>query len=463
MDAHRVRSLIPYANYGEFTRKKLLPKTKLFTQIPIGGKFPSWVRSFGYSEYGIFMERVIQTILTTPHLLKPIVIGHLPAKFQPKLDIDFYKPFATTLTQQFPDAKLLEFEPEWQYEQIVGHPDLVYGNIVCDVKTTGRFSAMRTDTIFQLLCYYCLAQLLFPDRIDSIGLILPAQNQIIVYNLAKMKWDWVSYWSEFAGSVTLKMNRMSLYPLDKMIMYEMLKYGVLGSHVHKQNLLEYGEKYIEPMQFFLDGRCSSDFSIDAKFSNRLKSITKRRQRLFIHAPYTLNLSNADDWVAEKTINHLEFAAEHGIDGVVVHCGKRGKLSWSQAIVNMYFNVKVIAAAVKNTKLIIETSSGQDGELLCDPHELCNFVLSHSATSRSKITLCVDTCHVFAAGYEPMSYIKTIESYGIPISLIHYNDSKMPQGSKRDRHAAVGDGYIGIDSLLHVLLWAREKNVPCVTE
>jgi len=63
----------------------------------------------------------------------------------------------------------------------------------------------------------------------------------------------------------------------------------------------------------------------------------------------------------------------------------------------------------------------------------------------------------------MEYILELEKRGVPIKLIHYNDSKMKKGSRRDRHAAIGNGYIGFSPLFNVLSWAIKNNVPCVSE
>ena len=82
-----------------------------------------------------------------------------------------------------------------------------------------------------------------------------------------------------------------------------------------------------------------------------------------------------------------------------------------------------------------------------------------------LRLCIDTCHVFAAGYRPMKFIETIvKEFGVgSIRLIHFNDSKDPCGCRVDHHAKVGQGYIGMLNLLEVLKFANLNSIDCVVE
>jgi endonuclease IV len=57
----------------------------------------------------------------------------------------------------------------------------------------------------------------------------------------------------------------------------------------------------------------------------------------------------------------------------------------------------------------------------------------------------------------------MESKGIPIALIHYTDTHVEFGARKDRHCRIGTGKIGMRSLLDILLWANMKQVPCVLE
>jgi deoxyribonuclease-4 len=57
----------------------------------------------------------------------------------------------------------------------------------------------------------------------------------------------------------------------------------------------------------------------------------------------------------------------------------------------------------------------------------------------------------------------MDKYNVPVKLIHYNDSKGECGCKKDRHAPIGQGFIGLESLNATLTYAVKKNIPLLTE
>ena len=86
-------------------------------------------------------------------------------------------------------------------------------------------------------------------------------------------------------------------------------------------------------------------------------------------------------------------------------------------------------------------------------------------------ICVDTCHVFSAGYDlttPNKVKEFIKLYDAMIGwkyvdLIHLNDSKTVLNSHRDRHASLGDGYIGINGLSSFIKFVYNANIPIILE
>lgn len=251
----------------------------------------------------------------------------------------------------------------------------------------------------------------------------------------------------------------------------------VGFHVEKKVLGEMIKQRL-PLQFFIGGRVST------RVSKLTKSLTKTLKNrfsppIFIHAPYNLNLSKPlgvkpreEDktldipWTCYQTREVLRTGEEAGINGVVIHCGKQGGISEEEALKGMYESLCHIAPHISEDSvcpLLLETSSGQSGELLCDPHDFADFYMSLPEDVRRKIKICVDSCHVFASDWYPMDFIEVLEEKKIPIALIHYNDSKMAKGSKKDRHAPIGGGCIGYKPLFDLLMWANSKDIPCVIE
>ena len=96
-----------------------------------------------------------------------------------------------------------------------------------------------------------------------------------------------------------------------------------------------------------------------------------------------------------------------------------------------------------------------------PEELANF---YNQVVSPKLGICVDTCHVYSAGFQPFDYIQRVEEIAPgAIRLLHFNDSRYYLGSRCDAHARIGSGCIGIIELFKVANWAIKNNVPMVRE
>jgi len=436
---------------------------------------PGLAKKIGYCKFGIFMEMVISYSLEYADESVVDAVGRLKSEIKDPYSRYFkpkdYQEVGDLVREHFTFPGQVEYEPEWHSGVVVGHPDLVYQDCVYDIKTTGRFNAMRSETILQVLSYFCLAQNL-DKPISKVGLVLPAQRLVLVCDLSG--WNWKPFWEALQGCVSLKRRRQELYPPNLMLVYRLMsQMSIIGGHVEKRRLLEM-IPYGIPLQFFVAGRASSKISLAEGFKRRLKSsISKHKAQVFIHSPYILNLSKPwskkkesekSPWVCDQLRRLLQLGSECGLGGIVVHCGKAGGLELSEAVSQMRKSVELaVKDAPKDCPLLIETSSGQGGEILCAPEELASFWLSLSPSAKKKVEVCVDTCHVFAAGYDPVEYIVCLESASVPISLIHYNDSKCSKGSKKDRHAPIGHGYVGIEPLINVVKWATSKGIPCVRE
>ena len=144
--------------------------------------------------------------------------------------------------------------------------------------------------------------------------------------------------------------------------------------------------------------------------------------------------------------------------------KKKGVDYEIAYDNMHLSViEAAAAASPECPLLIETSAGETGELLGDPEKLRDFYLSLPEETKCNTKICVDTCHVFAAGHIPMDFIKVLDDAKVPIALFHYNDSKGDKGCRVDRHARIGTGYVGLGNLIRVGAYAIERDIDMVYE
>lgn len=205
-------------------------------------------------------------------------------------------------------------------------------------------------------------------------------------------------------------------------------------------------------------------------------------KLFIHSPYVLNFakdpSTEDAYWVNSLVLELETSDAIGAEGCVLHMGKSVKSSVEDAERWFIFNLKTVIrkAKAKNitSKIYVETSAGQGTELyptLGSLDALVRFYNNFSSEERKHIQLCVDTCHIFAAGYD----IGTCEGaelfwrewemkLGVSnLGVIHMNNSTKACGSRVDRHAALAEGKIGLEGLKSFAQTAAMYEIPMIIE
>ncbi len=192
--------------------------------------------------------------------------------------------------------------------------------------------------------------------------------------------------------------------------------------------------------------------------------------VFIHAPYVVNIASPDEKVfnlsIKKVIEELKLAEELEWEGLIIHPGSSKKMGKEVAKKNFFKALEKILEEDIKAKLIIENSAGEGdgwGSTLEDLYSIYEEFPS--------VYFCLDTCHLFAAGYNlknPKVCKSTFYSFfeRIPIEklvLIHINDSHFPLGSHRDQHAHIGKGAIGIGGFTNLLSIPEIRKIPLILE
>ncbi|SOB74230.1 AP-endonuclease [Cedratvirus lausannensis] len=186
--------------------------------------------------------------------------------------------------------------------------------------------------------------------------------------------------------------------------------------------------------------------------------------VFCHGKYIYNLCSNENWAIDSLKEELEACTFVGLRGCVIHCGKSKKnKSYQEALLFMEENMKkALEVASKDCPLILETSARQGSEILSDVDDLAEFYTRFP--DKDKVKLCVDTCHVFAAGYDPLYFISFLEEkHPGSVVLVHFNDSQEGRSSCKDRHASPGLGRIGYDRMKAVYAYCSSRNIPMVHE
>lgn len=210
-------------------------------------------------------------------------------------------------------------------------------------------------------------------------------------------------------------------------------------------------------------------------------IEARGYRAFIHAPYLVNLGSPTPATYEKSAavvaHNLMRAAQIGAEGVVVHTG-----SYVSSDGDAESQHVAALKQVREALLPVLDALGEDGPwLLLEPtagqgRSLCAGVEDLTAylgalDLHPKAGVCLDTCHVFAAGApldEPGGVAATLErivDIGGPerLRLIHANDSMDVRGAFKDRHENIGQGHIGADAFRELFAHPATAGVPFILE
>ncbi len=241
---HRIRTIIPHLEYGKLSKIGVIPKERFFTSniVPAkgGGKTPcqSISKIIGPSNYGILVEKIIETLIQNNcnieslNELKPFFDDD--ETYKKKFIIKEWEEIALLLRKELKHVKLqIQVELNDDKAFISGHPDLMSDDYVYDIKTTGRFGAMRISTIFQLLSYYCLAKL-NGKNVKGIGLILPIQLKVI------KNWKWEPFYNELIKTVNITIALQSQYGMKQIELFALKSHieEVVGFHCKLDKLIE---------------------------------------------------------------------------------------------------------------------------------------------------------------------------------------------------------------------------------
>ena len=152
----------------------------------------------------------------------------------------------------------------------------------------------------------------------------------------------------------------------------------------------------------------------------------------------------------------------GARGVVVHVGKSTTQEMGAAMATMKANMlEAMEHATATCPVLLETPAGQGTEVLRTWAEFAGFVAD---IGDPRLRICIDTCHVFACGHAPLTYLQQMtEKHPGFTKLIHFNDSATACGSCLDRHAAIGQGHIGYETMAEIAMHATMAGLPMVVE
>lgn len=194
--------------------------------------------------------------------------------------------------------------------------------------------------------------------------------------------------------------------------------------------------------------------------------------IIVHAPYIINIGNSQKPATfELGVNFLRSEMERteaiGAKQIVLHPGAHVGAGEDAGIKRIIEGLNEVLTREHEVQIALETMAGKGSEIGKTFEELARII--DGVTFNEKLSVCMDTCHIHDAGYDIVNDFDGVlnefdKIIGVDrIKVIHVNDSKNPQGARKDRHENIGFGHIGFKPLHYIVNHPQLKELPKILE
>ena len=211
--------------------------------------------------------------------------------------------------------------------------------------------------------------------------------------------------------------------------------------------------------------------------NKIKLFLKKYnfKNIFIHSSFKINIAGTiiknSQGIFSNSLhilkNEIQTMKNLNINNIVLHTGINTQQNFNASHIFQNMKLFIESALNLNVNIFLETSC-EKNEMLSDLNDFVKFILVFQNNKNyDKLFVCIDTCHIFSAGYDinKKSIIKKVHNILKPIEskiqLIHLNDSFYPCNSKKDRHSNIGEGNIKTKNLISFI--KKYKNATFILE
>ena len=211
-----------------------------------------------------------------------------------------------------------------------------------------------------------------------------------------------------------------------------------------------------------------------KFNEKAIEFNFDKKFILPHGSYLINLASPESEMRAKSfdnfIDDLQRCHRFGISLYNFHPGSTvGKITVNQALEHIAESINRAHSLVPDVIVVLETMAGQ-GNVVGSKFEELRDIITR-IEDKSRIGVCIDTCHIFSAGYDIRSkkaYDKTMEKFESTIGFkylkgVHLNDSKTGFNEGKDRHENIGKGKIGLNTFRFIMNDPRFDDIPMVLE
>lgn len=193
-----------------------------------------------------------------------------------------------------------------------------------------------------------------------------------------------------------------------------------------------------------------------------------------HDSYLINLGNPDQEPLEKSraafLDEMQRCAQLGLDRLNFHPGGHlNRTSEEKCMALISDSINQVLEQTEGVTAVIENTAGQGTHLGYSFEQIARIM--EGVRDRSRVGVCIDTCHAFTAGYDLRTretFEETFDHFGKLIGFeylkgMHLNDSKKELGSRVDRHDSLGKGFLGLDPFRWIMSDERFDGIPLVLE
>lgn len=230
----------------------------------------------------------------------------------------------------------------------------------------------------------------------------------------------------------------------------------------------------DTFQFFTrnpQGGQAKDIDVNDAEKYNIYAVQNNFAKIVAHAPYTLNPCSDKaetrefaEMVFADDLKRMEYVPHNYYN---FHPGSHVGQGTEKGIVMITDLLNRILTSAQTTTVLLETMSGKGSEVGSTFEQLAEIIGGVKLTD--KIGVCMDTCHIFAAGYDIVNDLDGVlrrfdEVIGLKrLKAVHLNDSLMPFASHKDRHAKIGEGLIGKDALTNFVNHPAISSLPIILE
>jgi deoxyribonuclease-4 len=194
--------------------------------------------------------------------------------------------------------------------------------------------------------------------------------------------------------------------------------------------------------------------------------------LYAHAPYLVNIASPNPEFLARSVELVARSVAAcevaGAAGFVVHAGAGGTDEPATARTRAATTLRSALRLSDDTRVVVELMAGTAGAVASTFSEARALF---EEVGDDRLALCLDTCHLFAAGYgldEPegvAACFEDLHANGLDerLVLVHANDAKGERGSRRDRHERIGEGHIGVEGFREILRRPELRDLDLVLE